>query len=159
VIDTPEVDLHAHSTASDGTLRPAELVRLAHARGLMAIALTDHDTVAGIDEARREADALGVAFLAGIEVSTAFPRPGTMHLLGYGLDAASPAARLLTDTLGAARQERMTLMLRRLAGLGVALSRDELLAEAGGGSVGRPHVAALLVRHGHAVSTRDAFDR
>ena len=159
MIQTPEVDLHAHSTASDGTLSPAELVRLAHARGLHALALTDHDTLAGVPEAAREAAALGIDFLPGIEVSTAFPRPGTMHLLGYGLDANGPAARYLAQTLEAARRERTTLILARLARLGIAMSPDELLIEANGGNVGRPHVAALLVRHGHAVSTRDAFDR
>jgi predicted metal-dependent phosphoesterase TrpH len=159
VTHTPQVDLHAHSTASDGTLSPAELVRLAHARGLHALALTDHDTLAGVAEAKREADALGVRLLPGIEVSTAFPRPGTMHLLGYGLDVDSPAARYLAETLEAARAERTTLILRRLSALGIDLSEDELLAESNGGNVGRPHVAALLVRHAHTVSTRDAFDR
>jgi predicted metal-dependent phosphoesterase TrpH len=159
VIDTPEVDLHAHSTASDGTLRPAELVRLAHARGLSAVSLTDHDTVAGIPEASREAKALGIEFLPGIEVSTAFPRPGTMHLLGYGLDVNSRPAKFLAQTLEAARAERMSLILARLRQLGIDLSHDELLRESDGGNVGRPHVAALLVRHGHAASTRDAFDR
>ena len=159
VIETPEVDLHAHSTASDGTLSPADVVRLAHARGLQPMSLTDHDTLAGLPEARREAELIGVAFLPGIEVSTAFPRPGTMHLLGYGFDADSAAAHYLAATLEGARRERTSLILRRLDRLGVRICPEELTREAGGGNVGRPHVAALLVRDGHATSTRDAFDR
>ena len=152
-------DLHCHSTASDGMLRPAEVARLARANGLSAVALTDHDTVAGVAEAAAEAGRLGVGFLPGIEVSCAFPRPGTMHVLGYGVDPDSPAMRRLTDTLGTARDERVRLMVRRLNQLGVDLSLNEVQDEANGGSVGRPHLAALLVRKGHAHSNRDAFER
>lgn len=155
------VELHCHSTASDGTLRPAEVVRLAHDSGLSALALTDHDTLAGVAEAGREARRLGVEFLPGIEVSCAFPRPGTMHVLGYGLDPASAPAQRLTATLGAAREERIDLMIARLNHLGVDLTRAEVEAETAGagGGIGRPHVAKLLVSKGYVHSTRDAFDR
>src|SRR3954454_21867994 len=91
------VDLHTHSTASDGTFAPADVVRLAHAAGLAGLALTDHDTVAGIPEAAAEARALGLAFLPGIEISAAPPVDrGTLHILGYGVDPASPALADLT---------------------------------------------------------------
>src|SRR5450432_3243125 len=93
------VDLHCHSTASDGTLPPAQVVRLAKESGLSAIALTDHDTVAGIDEAAREAKKLGIDFLADIEISAEYPRPGTLHILGYGIDPANEAIKNLTTTL------------------------------------------------------------
>ena len=83
-------DLHCHSTASDGTLAPADVVRLAAERGLSALALTDHDTIAGLAEASAAADAEGIDFLPGIEVSCAHPRPGTLHLLGYGFDIDHP---------------------------------------------------------------------
>src|SRR5688572_32433793 len=99
----PSVDLHCHSRASDGLLRPAELVRLAYDRGLGAIALTDHDTLAGVWEAAAEARRLGVGFLTGVEISCAFPRPGTLHLLGYGVDPDHPALSGLLQELEAAR--------------------------------------------------------
>ena len=156
----PEVDLHCHSTASDGTFAPAEVVRLAHAAGLTGLSLTDHDTLDGLPDAAAEAGRLGLDFLPGIEVSCAFPRPGTVHMLAYGFDPASPPMRALAARLGDARRERTDLILARLRGVGVELSKEEVEAEAGGmGTVGRPHIAAVLVRHGHAVSTRDAFDR
>jgi predicted metal-dependent phosphoesterase TrpH len=162
----PEVDLHCHSTASDGTFAPADVVRLAHAAGLTGLSLTDHDTVAGVPVAAAEAARLGVDFLSGIEVSCAFPRPGTMHMLAYGFDPDAPAMRSLAARLADARAERTALILARLRAVGVDLPLAEVLAEAGGsagsrpaGSVGRPHVAAVLVRRGHAASTREAFDR
>src|SRR5215207_3060046 len=157
---TGQIDLHCHSTASDGTLRPAEVVRLAHESGLSGLALTDHDTVAGVAEAAREAARLGIDFLPGIEVSCAFPRPGTFHLLGYGMDLASPALRRLVRTLEAAREERAALIVRRLNELGVDVSLQEARDEAGAmAAIGRPHLAALLVRKGYAFSNRDAFTR
>jgi hypothetical protein len=100
------VDLHSHSTASDGTLPPAEVVRLAHRAGLSALALTDHDTVAGIREAEAEAKSLRIDFIAGIEISAEFPHPGTMHILGYGVDPLNPALAELTETLLAGRDNR-----------------------------------------------------
>src|SRR5580704_8238514 len=93
------VDLHCHSTASDGTLKPAEVVRLAVARELSALALTDHDTIAGVAEAAEEAAKLDLDFLPGIEISAEYPQPGTMHLLGYGIDPQSEVLRDLTKTL------------------------------------------------------------
>lgn len=155
------VDLHCHSTASDGTMIPAEVVRLAHHSSLSALALTDHDTLAGVAEAGRQAKRLGLDFLPGLEVTCAFPRPGTMHVLGYGLDPDSPAAKHLTAVLGAARERRIDLMIDRLNRLGLDISRNEV--EAGtakaGGSIGRPHLARVLLAKGYVHSTRDAFER
>jgi predicted metal-dependent phosphoesterase TrpH len=168
VTDPGSVDLHCHSTASDGTERPAEVVRLAHEAGLSGLALTDHDTVAGVAEAAREAERLGLDFLPGIELSCSFPRPGTMHLLGYGVDPDSPSLRKLIDEQTRAREARNRLIVERLNGLGLDVSWDEVLEEAGGGggnsntpvgTIGRPHLAAVLVRKGHVVSARQAFDR
>ena len=153
------VDLHTHSTASDGTLAPAEVVRLAAGAGLTAIALTDHDTLAGVAEAAAAAAECGIDFLTGIEVTAAFPRPGTMHLLAYGFDVGHPAMVRLTDRLAVARGERAEQIVWRLNRLGVDLTLADVAAEAAGGSIGRPHVARVLIRRGHAVSTRDAFDR
>ncbi len=155
----PGVDLHTHSTASDGTLRPADVVRLAAEAGLSAVALTDHDTVAGVAEAAAAAGEIGIDFLTGIEVTAAFPRPGTMHLLCYGFDVDHPAMRAMGDRLAVARGERAGQIVAALNRLGLDLSLAEVEAEAAGGSIGRPHVARVLVRRGHAASTRDAFDR
>lgn len=151
------VDLHCHSTASDGSMPPAEVVRLAAASGLSALALTDHDTVAGVAEGSREADALGIDFLAGIELSCTFPRPGAMHLLGYGIDPTHPKLLELIEEQLAGRQLRNRIIVERLNRIGLDLSWQEVLDEAGA-SVGRPHLAALLVRKGHAVSSRQAFE-
>src|SRR6185503_15965943 len=100
------VDLHCHSTASDGTLAPADVVRLAKQSNLSALALTDHDTVDGVEEAAREAKTLGIDFIAGIEISAEYPHPGTMHILGYGIDPQNPALKNLTETLLAGRDNR-----------------------------------------------------
>ena len=150
-------DLHAHSTASDGTFAPADVVRLAHAAGVRAMALTDHDTLEGLAEAASAAALLGIDFLPGIEISCAHPRPGTVHMLAYGFDIAHPPMRLLTSTLAHARLERAERIIARLRDGGVDLTLEQVREQAGG--LGRPHFAAMLIRTGYAVSTRDAFDR
>ncbi|MGD0388913.1 MAG: PHP domain-containing protein [Tepidisphaeraceae bacterium] len=153
------VDLHCHSTASDGTLPPAQVVRLAVDRCLSALALTDHDTVAGIAEAAAEAKRLGLDFLPGIEISAEFPHPGTMHLLGYGVDPQSPVLRDLTKTLLAGRDSRNPKIIDQLQKLGVAITMEEVQREAGGKVVGRPHIAAILARKGYVSSIKQAFDK
>ena len=150
-------DLHTHSIASDGTFAPADVVRRAHAAGVSALALTDHDTVDGLPEAAAAAEAVGIAFLPGIEVSCAHPRPGTVHLLGYGFEVVHPSMRRLTTALAHARLERAERIVAALRAGGIDLTLDQVREQAGG--LGRPHFAAMLIRAGHAVSTRDAFDR
>ncbi|MEM6561771.1 MAG: PHP domain-containing protein [Planctomycetota bacterium] len=150
-------DLHAHSTASDGTDAPAALVRKAKAAGLSAIALTDHDTVAGCAEADREARKLGIDFLPGIEVSCLYPRPGVIHLLGYGVDIHAPALRSLTDALQSAREQRNAELLAKLQGAGVSITMDELLEAAGGGQIGRPHFAQVLTERGYVAHPNLAY--
>lgn len=153
------VDLHCHSTASDGTLPPAEVVRLARRAGLSAMALTDHDTVAGIPEAQAEARALGIDFLPGIEISAEYPHPGTMHILGYGVDPASPDLQNLTRQLIEGRDNRNPKIIARLRELGVAITMQEVEREAGGKVIGRPHIAAILLRKGYVSSVKHAFDK
>ena len=126
--------------------------------GLSALALTDHDTIGGIEEAAAQAALLGLDFLPGIEISCEFPR-GTMHLLGYGVDPGSTVLRDLTRRLIAARDDRNPRIIRRLNELGVAITMQELEAEAGDGVVGRPHIAAILVRKGYVNSIKQAFDK
>lgn len=153
------VDLHTHSTASDGTLSPTALIQAAAQAGLTALALTDHDTVAGCEEARRAAHEAGIDFLPGIEISCEFPRPGTMHLLGYGVDPTQPALANLTRRLIEGRTGRNTKILALLNEAGMDVTEQELLAEAAGGTVGRPHLARILIRKGYATDTADAFNR
>src|SRR4051812_25016326 len=133
------VDLHCHSTASDGTFAPADVVRRAADAGVSALALTDHDTMEGLDEAAAAAASLGIDFLSGIEVSCAHPRPGTVHLLGYGFDVDHPSMLHLTRTLADARVERAQRIIRRLREVGVELTLDQVRDTAGG--LGRPHFA------------------
>src|SRR5687767_5765834 len=154
------VDLHCHSTASDGTLSPTQVVQLAKENNLSAISLTDHDTIGGIAEAAEEAQRLGIDFLPGIEISCEFPHPGTMHLLGYGVDPDSKVLHDLTRQLIDARDNRNPKIIAKLNELGVAITMEEIEAEAGGGGVvGRPHIAAVLHRKGYVSSIKQAFDK
>jgi len=153
------VDLHCHSTASDGTLSPAEVVRLAQRNGLCALALTDHDTIGGIAEAASEAKKIGIDFLPGIEISAEYPQPGTMHILGYGIDSASATLKDLTHQLITGRDNRNPRIVAKLNELGVTVSMVEWEAEAKGGVLGRPQLAAILMRKGYVTSIKQAFDK
>lgn len=153
------VDLHCHSTASDGTFAPRDLIRLAKENGLTALALTDHDTVAGCAEAREEAQRQGIDFLTGIEISAEYPHPGTMHILGYGVDPDNPALKNLTETLLAGRDNRNPRIVEKLNEMGVAVTMDEWENEAKGNVLGRPHLAAILHRKGYVSSIKQAFDK
>jgi predicted metal-dependent phosphoesterase TrpH len=153
------VDLHCHSTASDGTLSPTEVVDLAVASGLSALALTDHDTIGGVEEAAEAARKAGLDFVPGIEISCDVPRPATMHLLGYGFDPRNPVLLDLTTRLIEGRNDRNPQIIRKLNELGVAITMEEVEAEAGGTVVGRPHIAAVLMRKGYVSSIKQAFDK
>lgn len=147
------IDLHTHSTVSDGSDPPARIPELAAAAGCTAVALTDHDRLDGLTEAAASAAAAGVRLVGGCELSCEFS-PGSMHVLVYFVE---PGEGPLQDELGElqrAREERNVAMARVLD-----LDYDELLAEAGGSGAGRPHAAALLVKAGRATSIADAFDR
>ncbi|MBC7355440.1 MAG: PHP domain-containing protein [Desulfomicrobiaceae bacterium] len=149
-----EIDLHTHSTASDGTLSPSALVQHAEAIGLKAIALTDHDTVAGLDEAALAATR--VEFIRGCELSVHFPQ-GSMHILGLWLPRRMQQLPALLHDLARKRAQRNERILENLRRHGVAIDDAELQACAAGGVVGRPHVARLLVEKGHAASIHEAF--
>jgi predicted metal-dependent phosphoesterase TrpH len=153
------VDLHSHSTASDGTLEPAAVVQLAVKNGLSALSLTDHDTIAGIAPAQAEAARLGLDFLPGIEISAQFPHPGTLHLLGYGVDPNSACLTEMTRSLRAGRDDRNPKIIARLRELHVDISMEEVEKQAGGDVIGRPHIAAILLRKGYVSSIKQAFDK
>jgi len=153
------VDLHSHSTASDGTLAPAEVAKLALRAGLSGWALTDHDTIGGVAEAADESARLGIDFLPGIEISAEYAHPGTMHILGYGIDVHSSVLHDLTRRLIEGRDNRNPKIVKKLQELGVAISMNEVENEAGGTVVGRPHIAAILHRKGYVSSIKDAFNK
>src|SRR5687767_15768521 len=153
------VDLHSHSTASDGTLAPAEVVRLAVRSGLSGLAITDHDTIDGLPEAVAEAKSAGIDFLPGIEISCEVPRPATMHILGLGVDPESPALNEMARRMVAGRNERNPQIVAKLNELGMRITLEEGEQEAGGDVVGRPHIAAVLLRKGYVSSIKQAFDR
>ena len=151
------IDLHCHSTVSDGSDTPEALVDLAVKVGLSALALTDHDRQDGVLPARKRADAAGIELVAGTEISCS--HAGTMHMLVYFLEPGEGPLQDELVRLQAARDTRNERMVARLAELGLPVSREELGTEAGGSGAGRPHVAAILVRKGLARSVQDAFDR
>ncbi len=154
---SPFVDLHMHSTASDGSRAPADVVRAAHAAHLVAIALTDHDSVAGLQEAQLAGAELGVRIVNGVELSAVEGQSET-HLLGLHLRDTQNLEREL-ESLRDMRQRRARTIVDKLVGLGVKITFEDVLSQAGMGAVGRPHVARALVADGWAVDVRDAFDR
>jgi predicted metal-dependent phosphoesterase TrpH len=151
------IDLHSHSTASDGSDSPRQLVELAKRQGLTALALTDHDTVEGLAEARAAAEEAGVRLVQGCELSCEVGA-ATMHLLVYFLgDGPGPLQDRLAG-LQAARADRNRRIVAVLRDHGLDVTLEEILDEAGGGSVGRPHVAGVLLRKGYVASIQEAFD-
>ncbi|HVF75884.1 MAG TPA: PHP domain-containing protein [Acidimicrobiales bacterium] len=146
------IDLHTHSTVSDGTDSPARVAELAAAAGCSAVALTDHDRLDGIAEARARAAAFGVELVAGCELSCEFS-PGTMHVLVYFVEPGDGPLQDELVRLQAVRDRRNELMCERLG-----IPYAELLVEAGGIGAGRPHAAAILVRRGVVGSIQEAFD-
>jgi predicted metal-dependent phosphoesterase TrpH len=153
------IDLHTHSTVSDGSEAPERVLELAAAAGCSAVALTDHDSFGGLEAAARRAEALGVRLVPGCEVSCRSPA-GSMHVLVYFAD---PAGSPLADELARLRQDRVArnkALAERLATLGVHVDYGSLAESAGGESgLGRPHFAQALVSSGAASSIEDAFDR
>jgi predicted metal-dependent phosphoesterase TrpH len=153
-----EVDLHVHTTASDGTMSPAEIVRYAKEKGLLAIAITDHDTIEGLQEAIQEGDKQGLEVIPGVELSVDFPK-GTMHLLGYYIDPLCPELIEKLTVLQQARRERNLKIIESLRALGIPMELSEVKAAPGHGQIGRPHFAYTLVNKGYARNIQDAFDR
>jgi predicted metal-dependent phosphoesterase TrpH len=151
------IDLHTHSTASDGARLPADVARAAKGAGLSAFALTDHDTVAGLSEARGAAQQAGIRLINGVELSAVEGDMET-HILGLHLvDIAEIEQRLVE--LREMRVTRARRIVERLHALGVAITFEEVLKQAAGGAVGRPHIARALVNAHIVADLREAFDR
>ena len=153
----PFVDLHTHSTASDGSRAPRDVVRAARELGLAALALTDHDTIAGLPEAIDAGGEFGIRIVPGVELSAVEGEAET-HLLGLHLGDTARIDEQLRQ-LRAMRLTRAERIVGRLNEHGVRVSLDDVLAESSGGAVGRPHIARALVNNGWATDVRDAFDR
>jgi predicted metal-dependent phosphoesterase TrpH len=152
------IDLHTHSTFSDGSLSPAELVERARQAGLTALALTDHDGMLGIDAFMEACGCAGIRGVPGVEISVDFG-PGTLHMLGLFLDHRDPVVEAALIRLRGARKERNLRILEKINGLGMALTWDEVAAFAKQDVVGRPHFSMALIHKGYVRDKTEAFDR
>lgn len=157
------IDLHSHSTASDGSLSPRELVALAHKAGLKALALTDHDTIAGLDEALAAGRELGIDVIPGVEISIngdeLLSKPASMHVLGLWVDRHHPGLLAGLKTLQEARARRNPQIVQKFNKLGIPLTLEEVAAYAGGQLIGRPHFARALLERGIVKDRGEAFGR
>lgn len=157
------IDLHIHSTASDGTLAPAEIVAHARRIGLAAIALTDHDTVDGVHQILQNGPPQDLHFITGVELSTAapagFPCQGSLHLLGYGFRHDDPDLAHQLGKLQDARRNRNPQIIAKLQSLDIDITVAELETPDANRQTGRPHIAKLLVEKGVVASFDEAFDR
>jgi predicted metal-dependent phosphoesterase TrpH len=150
------IDLHTHSTVSDGSDPPGRIAELARDAGCRAVALTDHDRQDGVESIRSRAAELGVELIAGVEISC--EHRGTMHLLVYFLEPGEGPLQDELARLQTARDTRNRRMADLMAALGLPVTYDELMEEAGGMGAGRPHIARILVRKGVVGSIQEAFD-
>lgn len=138
------IDLHTHSIYSDGSSTPAELIELAAHNGLKGLALTDHDTVEGVNELMLLGEQADMTILSGVEISTTL-RQYTLHILGYGIDTANPILHQWLKPLQEGRVRRNEIILEKLQGLGIDVTAEEIQQISGCGQTGRPHIARLLM--------------
>src|SRR5579875_467387 len=152
------IDLHAHTTASDGDRSPTELVQLAKELGLEAIAITDHDTVEGVEEALKAGQKYGIEVVPGIEISAVVDK-GQCHLLGYFVDPTNSQLRERLGVLRAARDARNRALVERLNQMGIPITLQAVAQEAQGELLARPHFAKVMVKLGVVSNVQEAFDR
>ncbi|MFP4237437.1 MAG: PHP domain-containing protein [Desulfonatronovibrio sp.] len=152
-----EIDLHTHSTASDGTYTPFELVRLARNINLKAIALTDHDTTGGLNEALKAAREMNMEVIPGCELSVEFQ--GVMHIVGLWLEPDAPKLNQSLLELRNKRNARNEIIVEKLQSQGIAITYEEVRNLAGDASIGRPHICRVLMNKGAVSSVQEAFDR
>ena len=151
------IDLHIHSTASDGEYAPAEIVEMAYSIGLEVIAITDHDTVGGIDEAMEAAQRSGLEVIPGVEIN-AESKDQSIHILGYFINHRNESLLAELTKLCHSREWRARRVLEELAALGMDLKWDRLLEIAGNSLIGRPHIAEAMVEQGYVSTIKEAFD-
>ena len=152
------IDLHLHTTHSDGSLRPAEVLARAKQADVSAVAITDHDITTGIPEAMAAGAALGIEVVPGVEISS-FDGKSELHILGYCLDWQDPQLNGRLAILRNSRHRRNPLIIERLRTVGLDVTYEEVRALAGTESVGRPHIAQLLMQKHYVTSAKEAFDR
>ncbi len=152
------IDLHVHTTASDGQYTPSQIIEFAHDKNIGVIAITDHDTVAGIDEGQKAAKKLGVTFVPGTELNINFPT-GEFHLLGLGFKQISPSLTTLLDNLVKNRELRNVQIIAKMREGGVDITLEEMQADFPDTVLGRPHFAAELVKKKVVKTRQQAFDR
>jgi hypothetical protein len=157
------VDLHIHSSFSDGSLTPVQILEEACGQGFFAFSITDHDTVDGVKELLANKLPEFPRFLTGVEISAQIPPPfsqdGTLHLLGYGIDCNNKPLQQALTTCQEARRQRNPQIVNRLAALGLPISWDEVEAVSGSGQAGRPHMAQVLLKNNAVATPQEAFDR
>lgn len=154
---SPEVDLHCHTTSSDGLFTPRELIKAASELGLKAVGITDHDTISGWSEALDAGEKYGVEILRGVELNTEW-QGIEVHILGYEIAPESRQFQLKLQELREGRSERILKILGRLHDLNIKITAEEIKAVAHGESVGRPHVAQVLIHRGYVNTIKEAFD-
>lgn len=152
-----KADLHIHTSASDGLLTPQEVVQLAHEQGLNIIAITDHDTLDGIEAAMQAAKQYGIKVIPGVELSA--EHEPEIHILGYGMDLQNPKLTALLNQTREQRRMRDEVMLKQLQERGLAVTREMVEQQARGGVVGRPHFARALIEIGAAQTMAEAFEK
>ncbi len=157
------IDLHIHSTASDGTYSPSEIFEIASRQGLEAISITDHDTTEGSRIALTCRPSSGPSFITGVEISAQAPErsniSGSLHILGYGIDPSDVPLVQALDQLRQVRNTRIHQIVQRLNQIGIALTVAQVMAEVGQATAGRPHVARALIKAGVVKNVNEAFDR
>lgn len=154
----PKADLHIHTVISDGVKSPEEIVRFAHQRGLKAISITDHDSFAGYNRAKLQADELDIRVIPGIEVTSEF-RDREVHILGYGFNPDSPEMGRFIQAQKLRRYKRANRMIENLNSAGFEITLDEVTAESRTMNISRNHIASVLVRKGLVSNVRTVFDR
>ncbi len=159
------VDFHMHTTHSDGSYAPAELIRYCKVKGLGCVSVTDHDTMSSFEECDKEARELGIELIPGVEISAQF-EPGTLHILGFFLDRHQPKLKAVLDEIQKARRERNPQIIQKLNALGIEISMKEVVEEAYANTegmadkqIGRPHFAKVLLKKGAVKSLEEAFDK
>lgn len=151
-------DFHVHSNASDGSLSPRELVRKTAEERLQVIAITDHDTTAGVGDAVEAGKEFGVTVIPGVEISIDF-QPGTNHLCGYFIDVENDELKDGLQFVQDARSNRNPMIVQKLNNLGIDITMPEIVEQAGGDQIGRPHFAKVLVNKGYAKDIKEAFTK
>ena len=154
----PGIDLHLHTTASDGAFAPADLVHMACQAGLDCIAITDHDSTDGVAAAQEAGQALGVRVIAGIEFNTMW-HGQSVHILGYFVNTENPELQAVVARQRDGRLYRAQQMVQKLAALNLPLVWEEILQRADGGAVGRPHIAKAMIAQGYVRDSNEAFDK